>query len=292
MSPIRKVTLALLLILFAHPFPLGAGVTTTAIRETSEFILKKFGKGAAGETAEQIASKTTKVLAKHGDECFPLLRRSGHAGFQALEEAGEQAPDVIKLFAKRGDEAVWIISQPKKLTIFLKHGDTAADALLKHPGIADDLIEKYGVNAGGALTRVSRTQAQHLSMMAADGTLDAIPQKAELLDVIRKYGDEAMDFVWKNKGSLAVAAVLATFLSDPESYISGAKELIADPVLKPIAQNTNWTLIILVCLGVVFAPLIAVSITKTVVSFRRAATQAAQQAVQPDTGKGGDSGLA
>lgn len=292
MSPIHKVALAFLLIILAQPFPAGAGVTTSTIRELSEFILKKFGKGAAGETAEQIATKTTKVLAKHGDECLPLLRRSGHAGFQALEEAGEQAPDVIKLFANRGDEAVWIISQPKKLTIFLKHGDTAADALLKHPGIADDLIEEYGINAAGALTRVSRTQAQHLSMMAADGTLDAIPQKAELLAVIRKYGDEAMDFVWKNKGSLAVATVLASFLSDPESYISGAKVLIADPLLNPIAQNTNWTLIILVCLGVVFAPLIALSITKTVVSIRRTATQPAQQAVQPDTGKGGDSGLA
>jgi len=292
MSPNYKVALAFLVVTLAQPFLACAGVTTSAIRETSEFILKKFGKGVAGETVEQIASKTTKVLAKHGDECLPLLRRSGHAGFQALEEAGEQAPDVIKLFAKRGDEAVWIISQPKKLTIFLKHGDTAADALLKHPGIADDLIEKYGVNAGDALTRVSRTQAQHLSMMSADGTLDAIPQKAELLAVIRKYGDEAMDFVWKNKGSLAVATVLATFLSDPESYISGAKDLIADPVLKPIAHNTNWTLIILVCLGVLFAPLIALSISKTVVSIRRAATQAAQQAVQPDTGKGGDSGLA
>lgn len=267
----KSVLIAVLFTLgIAFPAPPAlAGPTTTAIREASEFILKTFGKGAAGETAEQIALKATNVLAKHGDECLPLLRRSGHAGFQALEEAGERAPDVIKLFAKRGDEAVWIISQPKKLTIFLKHGDTAAEALLKHPGIADDLIGKYGINAGGALTRVSRTQAQRLSMMAADGTLDAMPRKAELFDVIRKYGDEAMDFVWKNKGSLAVAAVLATFLSDPQSYISGATELIADPVLRPIAQNTNWTLIILIGLGVVFAPFIAFSITKTIASIRR-----------------------
>jgi len=281
----KNVVIAVLLTL-GIAVPAHASVTTTAIRETSEFILKKFGKGAAGETAEQIALKATNVLAKHGDECLPLLRRSGHAGFQALEQAGEQAPDVIKLFAKRGEDAVWIISQPKKLTIFLKHGDTAAEALLKHPGIADDLIGKYGIDAGSALTRISRTQAQHLSMMAADGTLDAMPRKAELLFVIRKYGDEAMDFVWKNKGSLAVAAVLASFLSDPESYISGAKELIVDPLLVPITQNTNWTVVILVCLGVVFAPFIAVSITKAMVGIRRTSTQAAQQAVQPDTGKG------
>jgi len=76
--------------------------------------------------------------------------------------------------------------------------------------------------------------------------LDAMSQKTQLLDLIRKYDDEAMDFVWKNMGALAVAWVLAMFLSDPESYFSGAKQLIDGPVLTPIVKNANWTLIILV----------------------------------------------
>ena len=106
MSPIRIVALVLLLVvILGQSVPVDAGVATSAIRETSEFILKKFGKGVAGETAEQIASKTTKVLAKHGDECLPLLRRSGHAGFQALEEAGDaatlKAPACAKQFRTR-----------------------------------------------------------------------------------------------------------------------------------------------------------------------------------------------
>jgi hypothetical protein len=271
MSLVCRVAAVCLVLALAQSRPAVAGVTTTAIRETAELILKKFGKGAAGETAEQIASKTTKVLAKHGDESLVLLRRCGHAGFEALEQAGEQAPEVVKLFAKRGDDAAWIISEPRKLALFLKHGDTAADALLKHPGIADDLIEKYGVNASQALSRLSRAPSQQLSMMAADGTLDAMPQKNKLLAVVAKYGDRAMDFVWRNKGSLAVASVLATFLSEPETYISGARQLIADPVLKPIAEGTNWTAIILACLAVLFLPFIVFSITKGVAQIRRAA---------------------
>jgi len=39
----------------------------------------------------------------------------------------------------------------EKLTIFLNHGDTVAEALLKLPGIADDLIEKFVTHATGAL---------------------------------------------------------------------------------------------------------------------------------------------
>lgn len=237
---------------------LSAGPAATALREAAEFIMGKFGKGAAGQTIEEVADATAKAVAKHGDEALPLLRNSGHAGFTALKEAGDKAPDVIKLFARRGDDAIWVISEPRKLAIFVKHGDSAADALLKHPGIADDLIGRYGDQAIGALNGISRQSAQRLSMLSQDGLLGAARRSPELLSVVQKYGDEAMDFIWRNKGSLAVATVLATFLADPQSYISGLKELIVDPV----AKNTNWTLIIAGLLGVALLPFIGRSITK------------------------------
>ncbi len=249
-------------LIFASATPAGAGPASSAVRETAEFILTKFGKGAAGQRVEEVTDAAAKIVAKHGDEALPLLRNSGHAGFTALKEAGENAPDVIKLYARKGNEAIWVISEPKKLAIFIKHGDSAADALLKHPGIADTLIGRYGDEAVGALNTVSRQNAQRLSMVADDGLLAATPRSKELLPVIRQYGDEAMDFIWKNKGSLAVASVLGTFLADPQTYISGAKELIVSPVVEPIATSTNWTLIIAGVLIVVFLPFIARSVMK------------------------------
>lgn len=239
-----------------------AGPAGTAIRETAEFILTKFGKGAAGQTVEEVTEATAKVVTQYGNDALPLLRKSGHSGFTALKEAGENAPDIIKLYARKGDEAIWIISEPKKLAIFIKHGDSAADALLKHPGIADSLVGRYGDEAVGALNSVSRQSAQRLSMVADDGLLTATPRSKELLTVIRKYGDEAMDFVWKNKGALTVAAVLGTFLADPQTYISGAKDLVVSPIIEPIARGANWTLIITGFLIVVFLPFITRSIVK------------------------------
>jgi hypothetical protein len=250
-----------------------AGVAGTAAREAAEAIFAKFGKGAAGQTVEEIASTTTRTVAKHGDGALPLLRKSGHAGFTALESAGDKAPSVIKLYARKGDEAIWVISEPKKLSIFLKHGDSAADALLKHPGIADTLIGRYGDNAVGALNSISRQSAQRLNIVADEGLLQASSRSSELLPVIRRYGDEAMDFIWKNKGALAVASVLASFLADPQVYIAGAKDLIVNPLVAPIAMGTNWTLIIAGLLIVGFLPLIGRRIVKARAEIKKAQSE-------------------
>lgn len=247
-----------------------AGPTTTAIRETAEYVLAKFGKGAAGQTAEEVSASTAKALARHGEDAAPLLKAAGHSGYVALEEAGARAPEVIKLFAKRGDEAVWLISQPKKLAIFLKHGDNAADALIKHPGISDALIERFGDDAAIALNKISRQNAQRLGMIAEDGLLGATPRSPELLSVIRRYGDEAADFIWKNKGSLTVASVLGTFLADPKSFMTGAKKLVVDPIV----ARTNWTLIIGGVLVFLFLPLIARKIAAARAEFKRGPRQA------------------
>ena len=242
--------------------PLSANPAATTFREAAELIFKKFGKGAAGQTVEEVTEATVKAVAKHGDEALPLLRNTGHAGFTALKQAGDNAPDVIKLYARKGNEALWVISEPKKLAIFIKHGDSAADALLRHPGIADSLIGRYGDEAVGALNNVSRQSAQRLGMVVDNGLLTATERSSELLPVIRRYGDEAMDFIWKNKGSLAVTSVLVSFLADPQVYISGARELVIDPVASPVVENTNWTLLIAGALVVAFMPFIARSIVK------------------------------
>jgi len=235
---------------------------STGARETAKFILKKFGRGAGGESIEEITKATGAAVVKYGDDALPLLQKSGHAGFSALEQAGPKAPDVIKLFASRGDESIWVISNPKKLAIFIHHGDSAADALLKHPGIADDLIGRFGKDAVGAMNSVSRQSAQRLSMIADDGLLSGTSRGPELLTVVRKHGDEAMDFIWKHKKSLAVASVLTTFLDDPQAYISATKQLIIDPLAAPIIKSIRWTLVILGILAVVFLPFIAKSAIK------------------------------
>jgi hypothetical protein len=73
-----------------------------------------------------------------------------------------------------------------------------------------------------------------------------------LLDVIAKYGDRAAEFVWENKGALAVGTALVAFLAEPEAFLNGTKELAkvagetaAKPLAEGVARGTNWTPVVL-----------------------------------------------
>jgi hypothetical protein len=52
-------------------------------------------------------------------------------------------------------------------------------------------------------------------MLMADGELTKVGRAQELLGVVAKYGDPAMDFIWRNKGILAGGATLTAFLANP-----------------------------------------------------------------------------
>jgi hypothetical protein len=97
-------------------------------------------------------------------------------------------------------------------------------------------------------------------MMASEGgELTRIGRTPEVLAIIEKYGDKAMQFIWNHKGALAVAATLTAFLAEPEPFINGVKD-ITQAVAKPLAEvpaiaaregtaevarNTNWTIVFL-----------------------------------------------
>lgn len=254
-------------------FPLGAQASalTTGARETAEYMLQKFGKRVPAQTSDDLAREISRASTRHGDEAVGFLRSAGHSGFDVLEQAGTRAPDVIKLFVRRGDEAVWLVSKPEKLAIFIKHGDSAADALIKHPGIADALITRHGRVAAEALNRVSQQGAQRLGIVAQDGLLSATSRSPELLDVIRRYGDTAMDFIWKHKGSLAVVTALGGFLADPEAYFSGAKglaEAVPGKLLESIGKSGVLSLIFGVILMIALLPFIVRSTRRAIAAWR------------------------
>jgi len=278
-----KVLLTTLAITYFLAIPVSAGVTTKALQETGEWIMKKFGKSALGNTAEEVAENTAKIVAKYGDDALPVLQKAGPAGFEALERAGAKADDVVKLCAAKGDKGVLVISKTERLDMFLKYGDDAADALIKHPGIADNFIGKHGDEAIGALNNVSHTGAQAMQMADNAGVFSATTRSPELFKVIGKYGDKAAKFIWNNKGALTVGTVLISFLANPEAYINGVVELggaVTEGVVKPIASNTNWTLIFIVILLLIFLYFIFKSINKAKKELKKEPKKKEPQTVQ------------
>jgi len=238
-----------------------AAVTSSAIRETTELITRNFGKEVAAESAEALGKQVTEVGAKYGEEGLAALGKAGPRTFAKLTiEAGEHSSGAVKLMAKYGNEAVWVISRPKGMAIFIKYGEQGATAIMKHPGVAENAVDKLGVSAARALNAISTPQARRLGIMVEDGAIQAGGKSAELLEVVTKYGDRAMEFIWKNKGALAVATTLAAFLNDPEPFINGGKD-IAVNTIKPIgieiARLTNWTPVMI---GIVLAASVLVAL--------------------------------
>ncbi len=251
--------------------PAQGGVAGKAVREAAEYFIKKFGPKAAKEGVEALVRRLDDLVAKYGDDVLKAAKKVGPRGLDAIEEAGPLGRTAAKYLAKYGDEALAMAGKPQALRLASEFGDEAARALIKHPGIAERLIAKQGERAARALVKLNRQQARRLAMMERSGELGRIGRTAELLDVIGRYGNRAMDFIWRHKKSLAVAAVLATFLKDPEPYINGVKDLagqaieggtkVATEVIRSIgeigkegvreaARGTNWTLVALAALGI------------------------------------------
>jgi hypothetical protein len=244
-----------------------AGVKGEVIREGAEYVLRKFGKEVTqelGQGAEQVLARKMQDLAtQYGErEAMAAVERVGPRAFRLIEEAGEDAaPQAVKLMARVGDDAVWVVGRKRSLSLFTRYGDDAADAMLKHKEIAEGLIEQFGPASARALKAVDGQGARRLAMMAEEGHLAAIPERAALLDTIGKHGTGAMDWVWRNKGALATAGVVAAFVHNPQPFIDGTvkvADIAGEKVLKPVlgtvaggvASRTNWTIVICSLIGV------------------------------------------
>lgn len=254
----RMIFFLILLGVFSRPLAGHAQGKAALAREMAEYVMKKFGKEVADEGVETLTRKIETVIVRYGDDGVAAIKKVGPRSFRLIEEAGENGAESVKLMAKYGDEAIWVVGKKGRLAIFVKYGDDAAEAMIKHGEIAEPLIDKFGDSAALALKSVSSQNARRISMLDDTGELAAIGSTPELLAVVGKYGDAAMDFVWKNKGALTVAAALTAFLSDPEPFVNGTRDLaqtvgttLVEPVAREIGKRTNWTFVILTLICIV-----------------------------------------
>jgi len=242
--------------------PARAGVKSEVIREGAEFVMRKFGKEVAqelGDGAEQVLARKMEAMAtKYGErETMDAVGKVGPRAFRLVEQAGEDAaPQAVKLMGRVGDDAAWVIGRRRSMALFTRYGDDAADAMIKHKEIAEGLIEQFGPAASRALKSLDGQAARRLAMMAEEGQLAAIPERAALLDTVGKYGNRAMDWVWRNKGALATAGVVAAFVHNPQPFIDGtvkvadsAGDKVLKPVLGQVASRTNWTAVTCTLIG-------------------------------------------
>ncbi len=224
---------------------------TRAVQEALEYMAKKFGKEVAEEGAETVGKRLTRLAAKHGDEVTTLARRHGPKLLKVVEEAGEHGGEVVKFVSKHGDAAIWVVSRKDAMASFIKYGEKVGEAMIKHGSVGRQVIEAAGEPAARALCQLNKQNGRRLAMLVDEGVFKPkVPDEVllprnpldEILRIIEKYGDKAMEFIWRNKGSLTVAVVLAAFLKDPEPFINGTRdlaEIVAESTVKPVAESAG-----------------------------------------------------
>lgn len=254
--PARLLILATVFGLVAHS-PARADLASKAAQETAEFVLKKFGKKVLTEGTESFAERLGASALRHGDDVFNAVRRVGPSALSLADDAGEQAPKLLRLLSKHGDDAaVWVARRPAAMKLMSKFGDDAAEVLIKHKGLAEPVLEKLGAPAVNALGAIGPRGGRRLAMMSEAGELAGLGRTPELMQVITRHGDAAMDFIWRNKGALAVGTTLTAFLAKPGPFIDGTNQLagtIGDSAVKPLVQETGraissliWAVLVLI----------------------------------------------
>lgn len=233
-------------------------------KEVVDFVVKKFGASAVKDGAAALAGKIETSAARHGEEVYQAVKKVGPSAFHLLEHAGPHGKTAAQVLAKHGNQGVILAARPQALTLVARHGDDAAVVILKHPGIAEPIIEGFGKPGIQALASLSHQNARRLAMLVQDGSLARNGKMDELLGVVGRIGDRAMNFVWDHKGALAITAVLTAFVAEPEAFIDGARDIAkiaGDSVARPLAEapgkvavevarQTNWTIVILVAVAV------------------------------------------
>jgi hypothetical protein len=207
-------------------------------RELAESALGRLGRGVARGGGEALARRIATAAARHGDDLVRgAFHKVGPRALSVADDAGTAlAPRALRLVSRHGDEAAAVLTRRSLKLLHL--GDDAAEMLVKHKGISTTLLEAFGNSATRALGKLSPRAGRRLAMLKDN--LLRVKRAKDLLEVIGKYGEPAMDWIWKNKGTLAATAAMATFLANPEPFINGTRKLtetVAKEVVVPVTSK-------------------------------------------------------
>ena len=247
-----------LIIFIAHVSVFFFGQSAThagPARELAEFLTKGMSKAARESALDGFEKQCARALTRYGDDCAPFIKQLGREGLETLERAGANGATILKWHKQSPGKSLYVIRDPDRLTLALRHGDEAFEAMMRSPGAAEDLLRSYGAPAAAWLKSLKQRDALRLAALNQEGWLKRLfPDSADVGRFIKKYGSAGVRFIWNNKGKLSVGGALALFLNDPEAFINGSRKLM-EPAWKEIWSQTSTTdraMLSLVALGLIW----------------------------------------
>jgi len=222
---------------------------SAAARRVAREVVESFGR----EAVEAAEPRVARLIEAYGEEVATVLRKVGPSGVQVVERFGASG---LKILSRWGDDGLRLLAVEGEAAVasMAKYGEEAVELMIRHPGVGRDLLAQFGAQV---LRRPLTTE----SVVALNRLAEPIRnsgRSAEILAVVEKFGDRACDFLWRNKGTIFLTAVLTAFLNDPQPYLDGVKQLVVQPatqVAQDAASRTNWTLVVVVAVLVVLGGL-------------------------------------
>jgi hypothetical protein len=225
------MVVALVLCLLYTPAVQAQGKAKLA-KEVAEGLFERFG-AKVGRSVPELTARIEGLAARYGDEAILAARKGGPSAVGLMEAAGADGAKAVRVLSIYGEQgASRVLSRPTAMKQFLQHGEEAAGVLVKHPGVAESLVERGGMQAVKALSTVGPQNGRRLAMLM-EGELANAAHHPALLEVVAKHGDTAVNFLWQNKATLAGGAALAAFLANPEPFLNGAS-VLGENVVKPV----------------------------------------------------------
>ncbi|MBI3856775.1 MAG: hypothetical protein HY293_13895 [Planctomycetes bacterium] len=220
---------------------------SAAARRAAREVVEVFGR----EAVEAAEPRVARLVEAYGEEAVTVLRKVGPPGLQAMERFG--APG-LRILARWGDDGMRLLAVEGESAVaaLARYGDEAVELMIRHPGVGRDLLAQFG----GQALRTKLTTESVVTLNRLSGEIQATGRSAEIFAVIEKFGDRACDFLWRNKGTIFLAAALTAFLHDPQPYLDGVKQLVVSPVMdvaRDASSRTNWTLVAIVAVLLVSA---------------------------------------
>lgn len=252
-STIRLAT-AVVAACLGCPSSASAQLQARAAREAAELLFERFG-AKAGRSLPELAGRIESLAARYGDEAIIAVRKGGPSALSLVEAAGADGAKAVRVLAVHGEQgASRVLSRPVAMNQYLRYGEEAATVLVRHPGVAEPLVERAGASAIKALGAVNPQNGRRLAMLMDGELVQQAERHPEVLGVVAKHGDGAVNFLWQNKGTLAGGAALAAFLADPEPFMNATRDLGAvagESVVKPVVGGVFTLLSVSLCvLGV------------------------------------------
>lgn len=191
----------------------------------------QIGEAAVDEVAEAVMGDFTSQVASMGGRAVLTADIRSYAEefgmaetrsvFETIgpEAAGvmDDVPHSLKseafsFMAQDGRKSLYVLQSSARRELFQADGISAAEAMARYPGIAEDAIAKEGRPAAEAINALDRTDATRLDAMIDDGSLAKEGNESTLLGRIARGGETTFDQIWKHRIGLLKAGGVGAVL--------------------------------------------------------------------------------